>query len=105
MASVWVCRPGVTAEALGLLPLFLDEADPRDARAQIAEKYCGGWDSFKANFTLCRETGALSYPGDPDMIPLAFTTLHGTEGVFLYPCDFVMIHDRKTGEFDIARIS
>ena len=106
---LWLLQPGMTPDCLGLLPDFLQEADPRPARDQIAENHCGGWDSFKGGTLSLGEpgdvkpVGTYSYPGDPDMTPLAVSKLRD-EVIFLYPADFVAIV-QSDGTYDIARIS
>jgi hypothetical protein len=71
----WVLlHPKMTPEHLGYIPQWLDDNDPRDARAQLNSGYVfGGWspmDGFKLT-----ETNCLTYPGDPPLVPLAMTML------------------------------
>jgi hypothetical protein len=98
---VWLLQDGYTPDALGYLPSFMSDEDPRPAVEQIAENHSGGWDSFKG-FTV-GEHQELLYPGDPPLMPIAFTTLHD-ETVILYQCDFVRVM-QPDGSFDVARIS
>jgi len=86
-------------EALGLIPSFLDDADPRTAAEQFNENYIGGWrhqDGFKL-------TGKkLTYPGDPPMHPLCVMLFHDEE-IYLYPYSYILIKKRDGG-FEICRM-
>lgn len=94
-------RAGAHPDQLGLIPAFMSEHDPRPLAEQIAENYCGGWDSFKG-FTFDHGTGTLKYPGDPDMYPLASSIMR-SEIVYIYPSAWVCVV-QKGGAFDVARI-
>jgi hypothetical protein len=94
-------RAGYPLEAVvGVLPLCWDPADPRPALEQHDERQMGNgpWDNFnshpgrKDKFTFDPETGALSYPEDPDMLPLAEATLPLTgEKIYVYESAWVAI--------------
>jgi hypothetical protein len=69
---VWkMLHPKMTLGHLGLLPMMLDESDPRSAKNQFNERYAhgGGWHSF-TGFKL-HPDNSLTYPGDPPLKPLA----------------------------------
>lgn len=100
-------HPRVTAEHLGLIPSFLNEADPRPAREQLHEAYAhgGGWHPFYG-FELQKEgaveTWWLKYPEDPPVRMLAYTTLR-EETICLFQFAWVAIV-QKDGSFEIARM-
>lgn len=100
---VWMIVDGKsTPEDLGFIPSFLDPDDPRSAREQLDANYQhgGGWDP-RPKFTLNKD-GSLSYPGDPDMYPIALTTLHDVT-VIVYPYSWVVLM-QKDRSFEIARL-
>lgn len=100
---LWIADPDCAVagyDPLGFIPSFLSGEDPRPAVEQIADNYCGGWDSFKgptfdADFRLC-------YPGDPPMTPRAWTTLRD-ETIRVYDYGFTAIF-QQDGSFDVARL-
>lgn len=101
-------HPRVTAEHLGLIPSFLNEADPRPAREQLHEAYAhgGGWCPFYG-FKLVRPTADpvqwwLAYPKDPPVRLLAYTSLR-EETICLFQFAWVAIV-QKDGSFEIARM-
>lgn len=64
MAMLWKkVHPHARQYHLGFIPSFLDDADPRGAREQIAENYAhgGGWSPFPGFEML--SNGNLQYPG------------------------------------------
>jgi hypothetical protein len=89
-------------EAVGILPHWLDEDDPRPAREQLDQNYRhgGGWQPF-IGFKLQKD-GSLKYPGDPAMKPLAMMKLHD-EVIMVFPHAWVMIL-QKNGSFEICRM-
>ena len=100
---MWVFKhPRMTADALGFIPSFLDERNPRSAREQIDDNYRhgGGWRSFKGHTML--PNGNLSYPGDPITQLLAETKLRD-EVIRFYEHSWVAII-QPDGSYDIARI-
>lgn len=102
-------------DAVGLIPMFLVESDPRPAAEQIAERYCGGWFDLKVGpkgFRIIGEDELLLYPGDPPLRRLAEATLHGEEATFgnlpmerivVYQSAFVVIH-QTDGSFRVSRL-
>jgi hypothetical protein len=88
-------------DVLGLLPRFLDDDDPRPAKEQIAEYYIGGWRPLKG-FTLDRETKALTYSGDPPMLPLVEAKLRD-EAIIVYRYGWTLI-GQPDGSFEVARL-
>lgn len=89
MAMGWYIAHGTEVDDLGLLPSFLDEADPRPAREQLDTHYIygGHWRTGPASID---QKNRLCYPGDPPLAPLAMTMLRD-ELIILYPGDFVVI--------------
>lgn len=91
----------MTMAHLGYIPYWLSESNPKSAAKQIDEGYAfGGWSPFKG-FTL-EADNSLSYPGDPDMPPLAEARLRD-ELIVFYPHSWVAViqPDRS---FEVARI-
>lgn len=102
MIKFELLHPQMTHEALGQIPCFFSESDPRPARKQINEAYVfGGWQSFQG-FTAVNAAGGLKYPGDPIMSPLAKATLRD-ETIYFYRSAWVSIF-QPDGTFEIARI-
>lgn len=91
------------ADIVGYIPTFLSESDPRSAKEQIDTAYAhgGGWEPFNG-FTMDKETGTITYPGDPPMKPAAIAKLHD-ETIVVYPYAWVAIF-QKDGSYEIARI-
>ena len=84
--------PGIRADNLdpwGIIPSFLDEADPRPAREQFNERYSGGWQHFPGGrFDPKRLT--YNYPGDPPLEPVGDIVFRD-EVILLYPYSIVLI--------------
>lgn len=91
------------ADAVGFLPEFLDERWDKPAAAQLDMNYKhgGGWQPFKG-FQMDPNTHAISYPGDPDMHPLAVASLHN-EKIFVYPSGWVAVV-QPDESFEICRM-
>lgn len=85
----WYIAHGTEVEDLGLLPTFLDEADPRPAQEQLDARYNGSpnWRTEPASLD---SKNRLCYPGDPPLPPLAMTMLRD-ELIVLYPGSFVVV--------------
>jgi hypothetical protein len=98
---LWIFNEGATPEALGLLPGFLNAADPRPAREQLDSNYGygGNWQSAPAGIT---PDGSLTYPGDPPSPWLARTMLRD-EHVLIYPYAFVAVVSAD-GSFAVQRM-
>jgi len=91
-------------EALGLIPAFLEEADPRSASAQFNENYAhgGGW-SPMAGWSM-GPVGEILYQGEFDALaPIAIATLHANEIIRVYPSAWVAI-SQVDGSFEISRM-
>lgn len=95
-------HPKATAEHLGLIPAFLNHANPEPAAKQIDRYYAhgGGWKPVPG-FTLNAD-GTLQFPGDPPLKAIAETQL-GDETVRLYQLAFVAII-QKDGSLEVARV-
>lgn len=107
MLNVWVqLHPRATPDHLGALATFIDIMDERSAKEQIEAAYpFGGWASNTIKgFKLDTKTGALSFPGDPDLVPLFGTVTRGGEVVTVYSHAIVSIVQPTTMEFEVARL-
>lgn len=95
--------PNVTADHLGLLPMFFDEEDERPAREQLDANYQhgGGWRPG-TKWTLDHKTMALHYPGDPALHPLAIGHLR-EEIIVVYEYGVVAIV-QNNWTFEAARV-
>ena len=104
MHKFTMLHPKATLETLGFLPMFLDDNDPRPASKQFNSAYVhgGGWSPFKG-FKFDQATKAIQYPGDPRMLPIAVSILHGIEHIFVYPHSWVLIL-QEDGSFEISRM-
>lgn len=101
MIEFTLLHPRMTKEALGNIPYFFSEEDPRPAREQINEAYIfSGWQPFEG-FELVAEEN-LRYPGDPVMYPLAKARLRD-ETINFYQSAWVSIV-QPDGSFEVARI-
>lgn len=91
-------------EALGLIPGFLSESDPRPAREQLDAHYQhgGGWQPMD-KWVLNKESLSIRYPGgDPPLAPIAISQLRD-ERIAVYPHAWVLIL-QKDGSFEVARM-
>lgn len=97
-------REGVMVEHLGLLPSFLDENNPDDAKTQLHNNYThgGGWHPFKGFVAVPNIEYGIKYPGDPAYKPLAKAELR-EETIVLYPHAWVAVW-QKDGTFEISRM-
>ena len=93
---------GGMPDHVGMIPLWLDEEDPRPAREQLdaAYQHGGGWQPFKG-FKMLRDH-SIEYPGDPSLKPLALMKLRD-EVIAVYPHAWVMIL-QKDGSHEICRM-
>lgn len=100
---IWILREGHRLEELGLIPMFVSEADSRPAREQFDENYQhgGGWSPFKGH-SFDPKTFELSYPDDPPLKPIAVATLRD-ETIIVYDYAFVLIL-QKDGSFEVCRM-
>lgn len=92
--------------ALGFIPVFVFEADPRPAHEQFNERYIfGGWNPMlpsKHGGWKLDQNDYLHYPGDPPFAPFAYAMLRD-EKIIVYPCSLVCIVQRD-GSFSVARM-
>lgn len=101
MINFELLHPRATQESLGLIPYFFSENSPLSAAQQVDENYSyGGWDPFKGFKML--EGGALKYPGDPLMRPIARAQLRD-ETIYIYQHAWVAIV-QPDGQFEVSRI-
>lgn len=98
--------------AVGYIPMFLWESDPRSAKEQIHDRYVAGWNDFQGFRrgstsielidTQTEDLFNLKYPGDPELPPLAYTKLRN-ELIVVYPSAWVAIV-QPDGSFEVARL-
>jgi hypothetical protein len=93
-------EPREAQKFLGLIPSFLDEADPRPAAQQISANYIGGWDTMHG-FEMDGEM-RLCYPADPPLEPIATTKIRN-ELITVYPYGWVAVCQIEDGTFEVAR--
>lgn len=101
------------ADAIGFIPDFLSDLDPRGACDQFKEKYCGGWLDAKVGpggFTASADFLQLRYPGDPPLRALAETTLHSSAFVSTAPPERIIVYESafvaviQDGSFRVSRL-
>lgn len=101
---MWVLRPGLGPDRLGLLPTILQSADPAPLAEQLAARYIGGWSPVQGRHSFNSETGVLSYPGEPDLLPDAILIAPATnEMALLYPYDWLVIL-KPDDTWEISRV-
>jgi len=90
--------------AVGLIPTFLSESDPRPAREQFNTAYAhgGGWRPFKGFRIIDRAFPSIQYPGDSALPPVARAQLRDEE-IFIFPYAWVMIL-QPDGSYEISRM-
>lgn len=90
-------------DAVGWLPSFLSEDDPRPAKEQFHENYShgGGWKHFD-RFNFDRNTLELSYLDDPVMLPFAKMKLRN-ETIYVYDHSWVLIM-QEDGTHEVSRM-
>lgn len=95
---VWIPDPtghfpkvavGNLMSACGVLLIWLDEDDPRDAREQFDSNYPFGLIETRGG--TVRDNGVYEYPEDPPLHPLMSCKLHDVEDVYLYQHAMVAI--------------
>jgi hypothetical protein len=94
-------------EALGLIPLFLSENDPRPAKEQLHENYLhgGGWRPFEGfilGFFNLSGAAFLDYPGDLPMREVGRAELR-SELIIVFECSWVCIV-QPDDTYEIARM-
>jgi hypothetical protein len=100
--EVELLHPRVGPDVMGILPDFLDLADPRPVREQFNERYAhgGGW-SPMSKWKLLKDN-SISYPGEDPLKPLAQLKFR-KELVVLYEHSWVaIIQPDRT--FEISRM-
>ncbi len=85
----------------GIIPTFLNPADPRSAAEQIDANYVSGWQHFEG-FTFDPDTLTLHYKGDPPLRPLSLL-LFRNERLLIYPHEWVLIM-QPDRSWQIARL-
>ncbi len=107
MHPVWITTVENRDIDLGTIPLMLDDEDPRGAIEQINEGYAhgGGWNPVRG-FRMSMG-GSLLFPGDPLLVPLAFTILRN-EIVYFYQHCWVAVaqfgDDDNIKSYEVARL-
>ena len=83
-------HPEATPDHLGLIPSFFSPLDDRPCREQVNDRYAyGGWQP-QQGFTFNTKDSSLSYPGDPNLLPMACTKIRD-ELVFVYEYGYTAI--------------
>lgn len=88
-------------EVWGIIPTFIDPADRRTAKAQIAENYVGGWSPFKG-FRFDPNENSLTYPEDEPMFPID-ARMFRDELLMIYDSAWVVILE-KDGKWEVSRL-
>lgn len=103
MAMIWTTNGVAGLDAVGIIPEFLDDHDPRPAREQIDANYAhgGGWKPIR-QAKVNPETGVFTYPGDPPFLPMATTQLRD-ERIIVYKYGMVAIV-QPDGSAEVSRI-
>lgn len=81
------------ADLLGILPFWIDPADPRPMREQFDTKYNFGILEMQGG--RIEEDGTYHYPGDPALHPVARAVLRD-ETIFFYQHSMVCIRNETT---------
>jgi hypothetical protein len=92
-------HPHFTAQGLGYLPWIIREDDPRPAKAQIEERYIGGWLPLPG---LKVTDKGLEYPGDPPQRLLAEAELRH-ETLRFYESEWLAII-QPDGSYEVSRM-
>lgn len=90
------------ADAVGFIPDFLDEGDPRPAREQFNERYQSGWRPQEGFTKEGRHSFTLRFPGDPPLYPIALIPFRA-ESIMIYRYGYVAIF-QKDGSFEACRM-
>jgi hypothetical protein len=95
---------GGTTDEIGIIPFWLNPADPRPACEQLDEAYAhgGGWQPFEGFKYQPKRGHSIKYPGDPAMKPIGMMKFRD-EMIVWYPHAWVMIL-QKDGSFEICRM-
>jgi hypothetical protein len=101
-AMIWLALKPIQPDDLGFLPMIFTDSDPRPAIEQAEDRYShgGGWRPIDG-FVLNRDK-TLSYPGDPDLEPMAEAWLRD-ETLLIYDHGFVAIV-QPDGKYQVARM-
>ena len=96
-------RNNEPVEALGFLPQFFSEADPRPAVEQADSNYQhgGGWRPF-VGFWMPEDGSYLSYPEDRPLELIAEAKLHD-EKIRVYELSWVAVV-QPDGTYEISRM-
>ncbi len=96
-------HPMMNDEYLGFIPSFLSSEDSRCAAEQIDQNYISGWRPTGTSSKFeHRGEGALKYPGDPVMKPIAKAQLRH-ETIYFYEHEWLAIF-QPDGSFEIDRL-
>lgn len=96
------------ADAVGLIPSFLSEHDPRGAVEQLNERYAhgGGWRDSKVGeggWRMIDGGKVMKFPGDPPIHALAQAKLHERELVIVYESGWTAVV-QDDASFRFARL-
>ena len=106
--KVTFLHPRASAENLGLLPMILQDRDPRPLREQIEDRYRngGGWNELEGPFEVQADKSlkSLKYPEDrPFIAILEMSFPNHPEVCTLYTSDIVRIA-KPDGSFVVIRM-
>jgi hypothetical protein len=95
--------PRYTPDALGFIPEFFSEADPRPAAEQLHDNYQhgGGWSPMRG--WSVGPVGEIMWGSEAPLHPIAIATLHDSEIIRFYPHAWVSI-TQVDGSFEISRV-
>jgi hypothetical protein len=103
-STVWeLLHPEMTYEKLGLIPWWIFSGDPDPVWKQIDKHYQhgGGWRHGNMGFKM-GEGAKLSYPGDPDLYPLAQMRLRDELLLFYDYAIVAIVQPDKS--FEVSRV-
>lgn len=91
-------------DVVGDIKYFASEENTEESLVEQFDRmysHGGGWNPLDG-FELNKDTGAIKYPGDPEMPPLA-TAKFRNQTVNVYQYAFVAIIE-EDGSFEVARM-
>ncbi len=91
-------------EHAGMIPLFLNAANPAKAAVQLDFHYQhgGGWQPMSGWSSVGDSGWVIQYPGDEPLEPYVLIE-HGDEFVLVYDYGFVAVF-QQDGSFEVARM-
>lgn len=100
----YAAERGYRLDALGLVPHFFWNSDPRPAKDQLADRYAhGGGYRPIAGFTMDPDTADLQFIGDPPFRAVAEAWLRTERLLFYSNCSLLAIV-QPDGSFVVTRV-